>query len=605
MAQAQFQPSLDLGVIGNCAVAALVDRRGAMVWSCFPSLDGDPVFASLLDNPVEPGRESAFLIEIEDFLRAEQRYVENTAVLETLLFDRNGGCLQILDFAPRFIRFERSFRPPQVVRRITPLDGRPRIRIAVQPRFTYGAQQGEVTRGSNHLRFAGPVQTLRLTTDAPISYVVDGTFFTLDRPVSLFFGVDEALRDEVDSTARMFLEKTTAYWRGWTRSLSVPFEWQEAVIRAAITLKLCSFEETGAIVAALTTSVPEAPGTARNWDYRFCWLRDATFVVHALNRLGATKTMEDYLSFITNIIDQFGRNGAGHLPPLYPIALAGSLDEHTAPAMAGYRGDGPVRYGNGAAGQIQNDGYGAVVLAAAQVFYDKRLIRGSNDALFRQLELLGERAAAVFDQPDAGPWELRGANHVHTFSAVMCWAACDRLARIAADCMDREDRARFWRDTARRMHDVISARCWNAEKGHFASTFGGSELDACLLLLSELGFIDPSDPRFGATVDAIDRRLRRGDLLLRYDVADDFGHMSTGFLICSFWHIDALHAVGRSKEARALFERILTLRNSFGLLSEDADPATGALWGNFPQTYSMVGLINSAMRLSRSWDHAF
>lgn len=606
---AMFRPTLDLAAIGNCAVSALIDRRGAVVWSCFPRFDGDPVFCSLLDGGkpqgIGEGPGGSFALALEGQTSCEQSYVENTAVLSTRLTDGRGGAVEIFDFCPRFTRFERSFRPPQLIRRVVPLSGRPRLRIDLRPRFAYGEIEAEVTRGSHHARFVGPRQTLRLTSDAPMSYVLDGTPFSLERPVSLVFGPDEPMREEVDAVAREFLDKTISYWRGWVRSLSIPFEWQEAVIRAAIGLKLCSYEETGAIVAALTTSIPEAPGSGRNWDYRFCWLRDAYFVVHALNRLGATRTMEDYLGFIADVVDDMSRSGSAHLPPLHAISRDAELEERIAGALTGYRGDGPVRYGNGAADQIQDDGYGAVILAAAQAFFDRRLIRPANHSLFRQLEQLGDVAAARFGQPDAGPWELRTFAQVHTFSSAMCWAACDRLALIAENAFNLPVRAAHWRAEARRMRETILARAWNDSLGHFVSAFEGDGLDASLLLLHDLGFIEADDPRYRATVEAVGRKLAHGDLLLRYDGRDDFGKMESGFLICSFWYVDALHAVGRREEARERFEQILARRNSFGLLSEDASLESGELWGNFPQTYSLVGLINTATRLSRSWERAF
>lgn len=600
--------TLDLGVIGNCSIAALIDRRARIVWGCFPRFDRDPVFCSLIDNEIEDGdampRKGVFAIEMVGMTRCEQAYLDNTAILSSVLSDDQGNALEILDFAPRFVRYERFFRPPQLVRRVRRISGRPRIRVVVKPSLGLGEEPDELTRGSNHVRFVGADQTIRLTTDAPISYVLESIPFAVEKPVSFFIGSDEALRAEIETTSREFLDKTTDYWHDWVRSLSIPFEWQREVIRAAITLKLCSFEESGAIVAALTTSIPEAPGTQRNWDYRFCWLRDAYFVVHALNRLGTTRTMEDYLGFITNIVDTYSESGAEHLPPLYPITRGGESREFEVANLAGYRGHKPVRVGNGAATQIQNDGYGAVVLAATHSFFDRRLIQPGKEALFAQLERLGERAIQVFDKPDAGPWELREKQVVHAFSSVMCWAACDRLARIAGT-LGRADRKEYWRGEAKRLKGIIADRIWNQEKGHFVSTFDGADLDATLLLIAELGFVKPEDPRYIATVEAIGRELGRGDLILRYGTQDDFGFMHTGFLICAFWYVDALHAIGRKDEAKELFDRILTRRNSFGLLSEDADLTTGELWGNFPQTYSMVGLINSAMRLSRNWEEAF
>ena len=597
--------TLDLGVIGNCNIAALIDGRGNVVWSCFPRLDGDAVFHTLLNEgqtPTSPELgEGIFSIELVDQHHSDQSYLPNSAVLRTTLYDHHGGEAEILDFAPRFAHYERIFRPPMIVRRIRPVQGRPRVVVRLRPGMGYGGVKPQITRGSNHLRYVSPAQTLRLTTNASVSYVIEERPFVLERPIDLLLGSDESLREGIELTARDLYERTLDHWRSWVRSLSIPFEWQDEVIRAAITLKLCNFEETGAIVAALTTSIPEAPNTERNWDYRFCWLRDAYFVIHALNRLGVTRTMEDYLRFINDIVEEATD---GELRPVYGITRDASIDEEIVPHLIGYRGFGPVRVGNQAHIQVQNDVYGSVVLASTHAFFDQRLSYPGSITLFEQLERLGNRAVAVFDKPDAGPWELRTISSVHTFSAVMCWAACDRLAKIA-NHIGLENRAAYWRREADRLHCIISERAWNDELGSFVSTFGGREMDATLLLLHEVDFLKAEDPRFAATIDAVENVLRIDNFLLRYAGEDDFGRPTTAFVICVFWYIDALAAVGRRTEARELFETVLARRNPLGLLSEDIDPRSGELWGNFPQTYSMVGLINCAMHLSGHWEDAF
>ena len=596
---------LEFGVIGNCTIAALVDAEAAITWGCFPRLDGDPLFCALLDGdqsrrPAEHKR-GIFAIEIINPTERQQVYLENSAILRTTLTDDRGAVVEITDFAPRYQQFSRFYRPPMIVRRIAPLKGRPRIRIRLRPMFEDGAHPPEVTRGSNHIRYVGPSQTLRLTSSAPVSYITEERAFLLDQPIDLLFGADEALKSPIEATARELFERTLDHWRYWVRSLSIPFEWQDAVIRAAITLKLCNFEETGAIVAALTTSIPEAPDSGRNWDYRFCWLRDAYFVIHALNRLGTTRTMEGYLNFIGNIADE--ANGAD-LRPVYGITRNAEMEERIVPALSGFGGSGPVRVGNQAHHQVQNDVYGSVVLASAHAFFDHRLTRRGDPALFEQLERLGVRAAGVFDLPDAGPWELRNQATTHTFSAVMCWAACDRLARIA-EHLGKPGRAGFWRRKAGRIHARICHECWNPKLNSFAASFGGDSLDATLLLLNEVNFLTADDPRFAATVDAVAAKLKHGNFLFRYVTEDDFGQPRTAFIICVFWYIDALVALGREAEARELFEAVLARRNSLGLLSEDIDHQSFQLWGNFPQTYSMVGLINSAVRLSRGWEEVY
>ena len=417
--------SLNLGVIGNCAYSALVDDKATIVWSCLPRFDGDPVFNSLLD-PSEQG--SFWAIELEDFERSEQRYEPNTAILRTRLHDRQGQSVEITDFAPRFFNRGRTFRPLTLVRRLTVLSGSPRIRVLLRPRFDWGRSVPQITQGSTHIRYVGPHTALRMNSDAPLSYILSERFFVAAQSINFILGPDETLLTGIEDTARGFEQETAAYWKSWSRALSLPLEWQDAVIRAAITLKLSLFEDTGAIVAAMTTSIPEAPGSGRNWDYRYCWLRDAFFVVRALNSLSEVGTMEDYLRWLNNVVV---RSHGGHIQPLYGIGQEDQLPESILAHLPGYRGMGPVRVGNQAAEHFQYDVYGNIVLGAAQAFHDQRLFRRAGPAEFNFLEAVGEQAFRVHDQPDAGMWELRTRARVHTSSALMCWAACDRLAKVA------------------------------------------------------------------------------------------------------------------------------------------------------------------------------
>ena len=588
-------PSLSLGMIGNCAISALVDGRGRIVWCCLPRFDGDPVFNALLDPGPNAGH---FAIEIEDFHESAQWYEPNTAVLRTRLTDQHGNCLEITDFAPRLFRLGRYFRPTTLIRRIRPISGAPRVRVTVAPRFDWGRIKPEITRGSSHVRYVGDGTTLRMTTDAPLTYVLSRTPFLLTRDLNFILGPDETLQGGVEEVARGFEQETTAYWKMWSRRLAVPCEWQDAVIRAAITLKLSLYEETGAIVAAMTTSIPEAPGSGRNWDYRFCWLRDAFFVIRALNSLSEVGTMEDYLRWLSNVVMQ-SRNG--HIQPLYGIGLELELPESVLDHLSGYRGMGPVRVGNQAQEHFQHDVYGNVVLGAAQAFHDHRLLHRGGVAEYQVLETVGEQAVRVFGTPDAGMWELRTRARVHTSSALMSWAACDRLAKIG-DALQLPDRAAYWRQHADGMKERIVSESWSEERQAFAESFGGRELDASVLLMAEVGIIAPQDERFMSTLKALEASLCDGPYMRRYEAPDDFGKPETAFNICTFWRIDALARVGRREEAREIFEAMLAARNPLGLLSEDTHPVTGEMWGNFPQTYSMVGLINGAVRLSAPWD---
>ena len=589
------EPSLQLGMIGNCAISALVDARAGIVWCCMPRFDGDPVFNALLQPGEEGGR---FAIELEDFAASEQWYEPNTAVLRTRLTDAQGNCLEVTDFAPRFFARSRFFRPGMLVRRVRPVHGSPRIRVRLKVRYDWGRTEPFITRGSNHVRYVDTAFALRLNTDAPVTYVLSGEPFTVQREYSFLLGDDESLADGIGDTAQRFEQETIAYWRHWTQRLHLPLEWQDAVIRAAITLKMSVFEDTGAIVAAMTTSIPESPHSGRNWDYRYCWLRDAFFVVRALNSLSEVGTMEDYLRWLGNVVL---KADSGRIQPLYGIGLEQDLPESVVPHLAGYRGMGPVRVGNQAAEHFQHDVYGNIVLGAAQAFHDKRLLHPAGEAEFARLEAIGALAVQVYGQPDAGMWELRTRARIHTSSALMSWAACDRLAKIAA-ALRLPERARFWQEHAERMRAEILARAWSPARGAFAESFGGSELDASVLLMAEVGLIHPADPRFMSTLDAMEATLCDGPYMRRYEAADDFGKPETSFNICTFWRIDALARTGRREQARAIFEAMLAVRNPLGLLSEDTHATTGEMWGNFPQTYSMVGVINAAMRLSAPWD---
>ena len=588
-------PTLDLAATGNCTVASLVERGGRCSWFCFPRLDGDPVFNALIGGDA-PERGFSDVI-MRDLVQSEQRYVRNTAVLETTMTDKHGAKLRIVDFAPRFKRYGRVFHPPQIVRRIEPVSGRPRITVRLRPTFDYGATVPQRTFGSNHIRFTGPQSALRVTTDMPITYLLEEAEFVLDRPANLFIGLDETLPEHPDDLAVHFLGETIYYWRDWTRYLAVPFDWQEQVIRSAITLKLCSFEDTGAIIAALTTSIPESPGSSRNWDYRYCWLRDAFFTVNALNRLGATKTMEQFIRFV---IDTVLREDDSPLAPLFPMVPGTSLVEREAPALPGYRGMGPVRIGNAAVHQRQNDVYGSIILTAAQMFWDQRLPIEPDPSLYTHLKGIGVKALRAAFTPDSGPWEYRKRERVHTFSAAMCWAAVHRLEMIARK-VGLEKEAVEWAQQAAGLRREIFAK-FQTREGWISGALDAPIMDATVLLLPEIGLLPATDERMTRTIDVISKRLVRDGYLLRYDEADDFGNPETAFTVCSFWYVDALAAAGRKDEALEIFKRLLERCNHVGLLSEDIEAKTGVLWGNFPQTYSHVGLIKSAMRLSRSWE---
>ncbi|HUG46717.1 MAG TPA: glycoside hydrolase family 15 protein, partial [Sphingomicrobium sp.] len=360
--------SLDLWPIGNCQVSALIDRSGCFVWGCVPRVDGDPIFSTLLSQPEK--KIGFWSADLEGCSDIEQGYLRNTAILRTVQSDQAGNAIEILDFCPRFRRSGRTYRPVAFVRIIRPIAGSPRVKVKLRPAKNWGEASPPLPGGSNHLRFQLPALAMRLTTDAPISLIREERVFRVDQPLHFFLGPDESFVGDVSRSVKDMLFKTQAEWRDWVRGLATPLEWQSAVIRAAISLKLCQHEETGAIVAALTTSIPEHDRSERNWDYRYCWIRDAYYTVQALNRLGALDVLEGYLAYLRNIVDAAK---GGHIQPLYGVTGEPRLEERIAPGLAGYRGLGPVRIGNQAYEQVQHDAYGQIVLSNVQAFFDQRL----------------------------------------------------------------------------------------------------------------------------------------------------------------------------------------------------------------------------------------
>jgi GH15 family glucan-1,4-alpha-glucosidase len=593
----QHVSNLELWPIGNCQVSGLIDQTGALVWGCVPRVDGDPVFSALLNG--DQRNAGIWRFELEGQTSATQEYIRNTPNLVTTLEASDGSAVQILDFCPRFERSGRMYRPVSYVRIVRPIAGNPRIRVVLKPTKNYGAGLADTTHGTNHIRYLVEPQALRLSTDAPVGYIIEGRTFRVEQDTHFFLGPDEPFVGNLREEVRSMEQSTRHYWQNWVRMLAIPLEWQEEVIRCAITLKLCQHEETGAIVAALTTSIPEAAHSERNWDYRYCWIRDSYYTIQALNRLGALDVMEKYLAYLRNIVD--GARG-GQIQPLYSVMGESELDETTASYLAGYRSMGPVRRGNAAYKQIQHDCYGQIVLPSAQGFFDSRLLRPADERDFENLEQVGKMAWAMHDQPDAGLWEFRTRQEVHTYSAVMSWAACDRLANVAAH-IGKPDRAEVWRERADAIAATIEEKAWkeNGEGGHYGASFESDYLDASLLQMVELRFLSPENERFKQTFAAVEKHLRRGDHMLRYAAEDDFGAPETAFNVCTFWLIEALHLAGRDEEARTLFCTMLSHTTQSGLLSEDLDYETGELWGNFPQTYSLVGVINCAGLLSKPW----
>lgn len=591
--------TLELGLIGNSRTSALVDKNARIVWWCYPYFDSDPVCCELI-NP--SGKDRGYIdIGFEKIRQASQYYERNSAVLVSRFGDNAHNVIEVIDFAPCFPMHDRLFTPSSIIRIIRRVAGRPRITIRIRPAVNYGSETPQILPGAHHISYQGSEQTLRVTTDASISSILDEKPFFLEDSVTLIMGPDQAVESAPQDVGRAYYEATVKYWQNWIHNVTMPFEWQDVIIRAAITLRMNTFYDTGAIIAAVTTSIPGSAAARHNRDYRFSWVRDSYFVVSALNRLGATGTMERYLQYIGNIIaDSKG------LPfqPVYGIHRNADLEEKIASDLSGYNDMGPVRIGNSSYKETQNDVYGSAILACTQAFFDQRLHRPADRNVFADLERLGEEAIARFNQPDADIWHREEKEQVHTFSSAMCWAACDRLAAIAKE-LKLKAKEDLWRANADRIREEVITNAFNAELNSFTSTWNGNTVDASLLLLGELHFLKPDDARLAGTLSRIEKMLLRGDFLLRYEGEDGQGIPDTALLVCTFWWILALIYIGETDRARAGFEKILSRRNHLGLLSADVSRDGNVLWGNFPQTYSMVGLIQCATRLSRPWENAF
>jgi GH15 family glucan-1,4-alpha-glucosidase len=579
----------DLGLIGNCQFSALVARSGAVAWCCLPRFDSDPVFASLLDD--EGGQ---LLVAPARGGMGVQRYLPNTNVLETRFTDETGS-FRVLDFAPRFVMHERHFRPTTLVRMIEPLDGTPMVRVLCDPHLGWTRKRPAQIRGSNHITFEGYSEPLRVTSDVPMSYL-DGKPFALGARRHLVLTYGAPVEEPLPALCHRFLDATVRYWQRWVKHCNIPPFYQEEVIRSALALKLHCFEDTGAIVAALTTSIPESPGSGRTWDYRYCWLRDAYYVLAALRLLGHFEEREKFTQYLLDIV---GRTPEFDLKPLYRIDGNTDLEESILADWPGFEGGKPVRVGNGAATHLQNDVFGELVLALAPVFLDDRFREERSPHTLKLVEGLARKAISVAGKPDAGIWEYRTEWQPQTFSSLMCWAAADRMALVAE--RHKTPVVGEFRQAASRIREEILAHAWNPDVGALVSTYGGRELDAAMLQAVQLRFLPTNEPRLNGTVDAIRRGLGREGWLLRYHNDDGFGRPEVAFVICTFWLVEALGQLGRTDEARQLLDQMRGTMSPLGLLAEDYDPNTRRMWGNFPQAYSHVGMIHAAFAAAPRW----
>jgi GH15 family glucan-1,4-alpha-glucosidase len=585
------RPPTDLahGAIGNGSVLALVGPDTSIDWLCLPRFDSPSVFGRLLDE-ANGGR---FQFVPERPGTVSMAYLRNTNVLRTEIRTEDGAC-ELLDFAPRLPAGLGVNAPVEIHRLIRPLDGAPRLRTVFDPRPDYARAAVDLAISAEGLEVLGGPQRLYLHTNVPAVSVAEGRAFRVDRPC--FFVLSGGRPSDVHDAASVerALELTRAGWRVWSKTCALPTFRPEVVLRSALCLKLHQYLDTGAIVAAATTSIPEALGTERTWDYRFCWLRDAAFVVEALRRLSHLNEGERFVEFLRDVADD------GPLQPLYGLGGERDLVETQLPHLAGFAGTGPVRVGNAAYTQTQHDVMGEMLLCLDTITSDPRT--GDHDpALLPLVTRLVTEAMRAADEEDTGLWEFRTLPRHYTFSKVLCWVAANRGARLARKIGDQGLSAEWaaWADARR---GPILDAAYNAELGYFTQALHGRHPDASNLLLATLGIVEPRDPRFVSTVRAYERLLTAGGLMQRYQHDDDFGATTSAFTICSFWWAEALAMIGELDEAVRLFDRLVAFANPLGLFSEDIEPSTGKLLGNFPQAYTHVGLIHAAITIGELLD---
>ncbi len=582
----------EFGVIGNCAFLGLVHKNTNINWLCWPRFDSSFIFGSLLDD--EKGGEFSIKPQSDNYI-SHQYYVENTNVLCTEI-ENEDGRYRVTDFAPRFFQYDRNFKPLMLIRKIEPLSGTPRVKVTCKPVGDYGEFVPSMNQASNHLKFLGLESEVRLTTDISLTYILEDKYFVLNdtRYIVLTYGAP--LEAAVEDTSENFLQKTIRYWRNWVKSTSIPDFYQTQVIRSALVLKIHQYEDTGGIIASTTTSLPEAPGSGRNWDYRYCWLRDTYYTLTAFNHIGHFEELEKYFHYIANISASQG----DRYQPLYSISGSENLVEKIM-NLKGYLGNQPVRVGNQAYEHIQNDVYGQILLSLLPLYVDQRFNKvertGSQQLIYHVLD----KIEAYIDEPDAGLWEFRDLSQHHCYTYLFHWAGSAAALKIAHFLHDDA-----LADKAMRIKDRAAAQieaCYDPERGVYTQAVGIGNLDASTLQLIMMSYLEDRPDRVQSHLKALENDLHSQDgLFYRYKHKDDFGTPETTFLICAFWYVEALACANRVEEAVKAFENIMQYSNHLGLFSEDVDAATGSQWGNFPQAYSHVGLVNAAFRIATKLD---
>ena len=584
--------NLDFGIVGNCRSAALISKEGSVDWCCLPEFDSPSVFGKLLDAQIG----GSFSIRSCGNPKTTQKYLESTNILITR-FEQEDGIFELLDFMPRYKKDNGEYHsPPELVRYVRHISGAPKVVFEYDPKLEYAAGNTQTYAKKDFvvsLTETSRYDTLYLYTNISGDDLVQKKELVVDSDLYFVVSYHEKIQKPNLSTISLELDRTKVYWLDWSAKTPTFPIYNTQILRSALILKLLSYDKSGAVLAAATTSLPETIGEVRNWDYRFCWIRDASMVISIVSRLGHRKMVQRYLQFIIDLIPDKDEK----LQIMYGINKEKKLTEETLDHLAGYANSKPVRIGNAAYKQRQNDIYGILM----DVIHTQ--IEGFQNEVENIEELWSITkgivwvVAAHWQEPDKGIWEFRSEDRHFTFSKVLCWVAIDRAIKIAKK-INKPHNVAKWTPLAQAIEEDILKNAWNEEVQAFTQSYGSKDLDASVLLMENYGFVDAKDPRFVNTVHAIERELCHDGLMYRYKNEDDFGLPSSSFTICTFWFINSLNKIGERDKAMAMFDTLLSYSNHLGLFSEDIDFSSKRLLGNFPQAYSHLALIETALNFS-------
>ena len=584
--------NLNYGIIGNCKSAALINEDTSIDWLCLPQFDSPSVFAKILDNQ----KGGHFLIKNLAKYTIKQTYLENTNILRTEFRNDKAG-FEVIDFMPRYKNeINLYYTPPEVIRIIRPLYGTPTLSIDYFPALEYAAAQTAsyikedfIVSVYDHENY----DTLFLYSNLPKQDIIEGNLIELTQATFFTLSYNEKLQTPGLDSCLLEFERTKLYWLNWCDKTPTYPYYNEVILRSAMTLKLLTYDKTGAILAAATTSLPESIGEVRNWDYRFCWIRDSSMVIRVISKLGHKKIVKDFIDFIIDLIPETDEK----IQIMYGINKEKKLTETHLDHLSGYENSRPVRIGNAAYKQKQNDIYGILMDAIHIELIEYPLLFEKKEELWSIVKNIVWIVNNNWFLPDKGIWEIREEEKHFTFSKVLCWVAIDRAIKIADFLGKNKDK---WIVLREEIKNDIHEKAWNPSVGAYTQFYGSDALDASVLLMEQYGFIDALDQRYINTVKATESELSYEGLLYRYKNKDDFGKPTSSFTVCTFWFINSLYKIGEVDKAKALFDQLLSYSNHLGLFSEDLDFKTKRLLGNFPQAYSHLALIDVAITFNKS-----